>query len=378
MSCLFKIKRKRKGFFYTLFVVIMFVLIVSNISMLRESTYEFDNGYEIIRNNEMAYFVEGVFEDIERSALISGKLSVIAIANYEIENGSFVNSSNTSLITAMLNGTYDGNNLKFIENSTLQDWYESIKILAEGLSYDIEIDINNITLMQKDNFKLNITIDTNILIVDSIVSAAFDKNLLIAQEISINNTEDSFNTVLSKGFIYQQYNICNYIEGLTSSVDWKYGIAYVDNTTTNYTGFSFGTNNMILIRENISKVDDFAGKFIAVIGQTNDNTGALNYIANATNASNLIANGSIIVLDNNKIWLTNLTIQTKHSCFFEAKNAPCFLDRMENSSVFSSKYLPGNRGIGSFINIVYFPLPMQNVLAEGIGDYKLDWKYYPV
>ena len=378
MSCLFRIKRKRKGFFYTLFAVIMFVLIVSNISLLNETTYEFDSNYEVIRNNEMAYFVEGVFDDMKRSSLISGKLSIIAIANYEIENGSFVNQSNASLITAMLNGTYNGEDLKFIENATLTDWYTSIKILAQDLSYVVEIDLKNITIEQKDNFNLIAKINTNVLIVDPVVSAAFDKNLTTIQEFSINNTEDPFNTVLSKGFVYQQFVICDYIEGLDSSVDWEYGIAYVDSTTANYTGFSFGTNNMILVRENISKVDDFASKFVAVIGQTNDTTGVLDYIANATNASSLIANGSIIVLDNNKIWFTNLTTQTEHSCFFEAKNAPCFLDRLENSSVFSSKYLPGNRGIGSFINIMYFPAPLQNGLAEGIGDYKLDWKYYPV
>jgi len=344
--------------------------------MNHDYPYKLDENYKMIRSNEMNYFTEGVFADIGRSFFISGKLAVIAITNYELQNGTFVNNSNQSLVETMLNGTYNGIYLPFIENATLDDWHGSIKKLAEGLSYNIEVTIHKIELMQEDNFNLNITSLTNILIMDPILSASLNRTIPFSKIISLQDLEDPFNTVLSKGYIHQKYLQCSRIEGSYSSLNWTYGRSYVDFTETNFSAFSFPVNTF-LITKNISNVVDFGG-FTAVIGETEENTGSVDCISGAANATDFIENNSIIVLDRNYIWITNLTSQSSHSCFFEAKDAPCFLDRIENSSSFSHKYMPGNRGIGSFINILHFPVILQDYSKEGLGDYKLDWKYYPV
>ena len=378
MLHLFRQKHKKKGFFYTVFVVLIFSLIISNMSLNREFSYKSDETFNMMRGNEMSYFVEGVFSDVERSFDISGKLAVIAITNYELLNGTFVNNSNVSLVTAMRNGTYNGTQLPFIQNATLDDWHNSVKRMANNLNFDFNIEVYDIKISQEDNFHLNITSFSNFLIIDPILNAMLDRNKTISKIIEINRLEDPFNTILSMGPIYQQYLPCDYLQGDSHSVDWNYGRSYVDFTTTDFSTLSFAAKT-ILITKNISLVEDFGvGNFIAVIGETNDTTLSIDYISNVTNATDFILNNSIIIMDRNKTWLTNITTQSNHSCFFEAKGAPCFFDRIENTSTFSSKYLPGDRGIGSFININILPTHSQDPTKEGIDDYKLDWKYYPL
>ncbi|MCK5039571.1 MAG: hypothetical protein KAR87_01215 [Candidatus Aenigmarchaeota archaeon] len=348
-------------------------------SLNREFSFKNDEAFNMMRGNEMSYFVEGVFNDVERSFEISGKLAVIAITNYELANGTFINNSNISLVTAMRNGTYNSTQLPFIENATLDDWHNSVKKMAENLNFDFNIHVYDLEIKQEDNFHLNITSFSNFLIIDPILNALLDRNKTISKIIEINRLEDPFNTISSKGYIYQPYMPCDYLEGDSSSVDWKYGRSYVDFATTDFSLFPPFPVDTILITKNISEVDNFGvGLFVGVIGETKDTTVAIDYIASVSNATDFILDDSIIVMDGNKTWMTNLITETNHSCFFEAKGAPCFFERIENISTFSSKYLPGDRGIGSFINLMYFPDPMKNPTAEGIDDYKLDWKYYPV
>ena len=65
MPYLFEMKRRRKGFFYTLFTVIIFSLIMSNMSLNREFSFKNDEAFNMMRGNEMSYFVEGFFNFLE-------------------------------------------------------------------------------------------------------------------------------------------------------------------------------------------------------------------------------------------------------------------------------------------------------------------------
>ncbi|MCK4551096.1 MAG: hypothetical protein KAT91_04030, partial [Candidatus Aenigmarchaeota archaeon] len=178
------------------------------------------------------------------------------------------------------------------------------------------------------------------------------------------NLEDPFITVKSYGYAKQNFIECEKITGSANSGDWVYGFAYITDEINllNVTDKA----GKVLVTGTITGKSNFNG-FAGIVTEQNDAPVVPPYVFNVTTAKNIILNNSIMVIDNETVWLTNITNQPNASCYFNDRNAPSFLSRLEGENKSDS-----DLGIAAFIHVPSLPVEMQS----GSDTYVIGYGYF--
>ena len=356
----------KKGFVYTLFtiVAVMSIMLVLQVNMSSTKNY-ISHSTEKIRADEVHYIVNGIEKDISRSNEISGRRALLSIINWEITNGTFITNAGNSIKETTLNGTINNGEetLVLMENNTLKDWMITLETLINKRSITTEIVLKNTTILMDSPFNMLMLNNVTLMASDPIIEVAYKRNKTYSNIISIDNLEDPYTTVKSYGYAKQNFIRCQNINGTTHSSDWTYGFSYVSNELNleNVTS----KEDKILVTETISGKSNFNG-FAAVITEQNDASITPPYVFNVIDATTNILNNSIIVVDNETVWLTNIISQANSTCFFNDRNGPNFLMRLEGKDTPDAIF-----GISSFLHIPSLPEEMQS----GSDIYVLDYEY---
>ncbi len=357
----------KKGFVYTMFtiVVVSSIFLVLALNMDKTSTHT-TKIIEKIRADEVHYLVVGIEKDIERSGEISGRRALLALINWEISNGKFVNVANESVKEAIINGTVNnGNeNLTLMENNTISDWMQTLETLAKKRGLKTTILVPNTTVSMESPYTIRVSTNAHIRAQDEIIEVAYKRNTTYSNIVSVKNLEDPFITVKSYGYAKQNFIECEKITGSANSGDWVYGFAYIsdENDLLNVTGKA----DKVLVTGTIVGKSNFNG-FAGIVAEQNSAPVAPPYVFNVTNAKNIILNNSIMVIDNETVWLTNITNQPNASCYFNKRDAPSFLSRLEGKN-----NTDNDLGIASFIHVPSLPVEMQS----GSDIYVLGYEYF--
>lgn len=361
-----KPKVVKKGFVYTLFtiVVVTSIMLILQVNMISTTT-SVSKTTEKIRADEVHYLVDGIDKDIGRSGEISGRRALLSIINWEITNGMFTTMAIDSIEEAILNGTINSGDeiLTLMENNTLINWMTTLEILANKRGITTEINLKNTNTILSSPFEITITNNASITARDIIIELAYKRNTTYSNIIPIDNLEDPYTTIKSYGYTKQNFIKCQNINGVAHSSDWVYGFAYV-SSESNYENVS-NKGEKILVTETVSGKSNY-NTFAGIITEQNDIAVTPPYIFNVTNATNEILNNSIIVVDNETVWLTNTINQPNSTCYFNDRNAPSFLSRLEGKDTADVNF-----GISAFLHIPSLPVEMQS----GSDIYVLDYVY---
>ena len=359
-------KTNRKGFVYTLFtiVVVSSIMLVLQVNMISTTT-SISKSTEKIRADEVHYLVEGIDTDIGRSGEISGRRALLSIINWEITNGTFATVAIDSIEEAIINGTINSGDetLTLMENNTLVNWMITLETLANNRGITTNIIINNTNTYLSSPFSITTSNNAKITAQDAIIELAYKRNTTYSNTISIENLEDPYTTVKSYGYLKQNFIRCQNINGVDHSSDWINGFAYVSNEL-NLENVS-DKEDKILVTETITGKSNF-NTFAGVVTEQNDIVVTPPYVFNVTNATTEILNNSIIVVDNETVWLTDIINQPNSTCYFNDRNAPSFLSRLEGKDTANVEY-----GISAFLHMPSLPVEMQS----GSEIYVLDYDY---
>ena len=302
-------KTMKKGFVYTLFtiVVVTSLMLLLQVNMISTTT-SVSKSTEKIRADEVHYLVDGIDKDIGRSGEISGRRALLSIINWEITNGTFTTMAIDSIEEAILNGTINSGDetLILMENNTLANWMTTLETLANKRGITTEISLKNTTTYLSSPFSISITNNASITARDIIIELAYKRNTTYSNSIIIDNLEDPYTTVKSYGYLKQNFIRCQNIAGIAHSSDWTYGFAYV-SSETNYENVS-DKQDKILVTETISGKSNF-NTFAGIITEQNDIAVTPPYVFNVTNATNEILNNSIVVVDNETVWIAFLILE---------------------------------------------------------------------
>ena len=355
----------KKGFVYTMFTIVAVssIFLVLALNMDKTSTHT-TKIIEKIRADEVHYLVEGIEKDIKRSGEISGRRALLALINWEISNGEFVNVANESVKEAIINGTINnGNeNLTLMENNTISDWMQTLETLAKKRGLKTTILIPNTTVSMESPYTLRVSTNAHIQAQDEIIEVSYKRNTTYSNIVSVDNLEDPFITVKSYGYAKQNFIECEKITGIANSGDWVYGFAYItdENNLLNVTDKA----DKVLITGTVAGKSNFNG-FAGIVTEQNDAPTAPPYVFNVTNAKNIILNNSIMVIDNETVWLTNITTQPNASCYFNKRDAPSFLSRLEGKN-----NTDNDLGIAAFIHVPSLPVEMQSGSDTSVIGYE--------
>lgn len=361
---------RARGFVYTLFAIAMVASITMLLSL--QSAYRPSlHVAEKIRSTELVYLERGILSDLERGTYISGRRATLTLVGAEVTSGSYNNTSNESIKDIMLSGAYNGSTAPLMANATLASWADTVESLSASMGYTPNILIKSVRVSEKGAFSIELLSSAEVFLADERLSMQLNRTGNLSAEMNIEGIEDPFVAIESFGYTKQQITKCNSTAGTGGSSDWEWGTAYVNLTQTNFSNVQ-DKNKKVLIINTISGKSDYGG-FAAIVSESQSDSPPAPYIIGASGAT-AARMGSLVVKQNNTLWMTNITDEPANSCYFEAPGGPSFLDRLEGTKTLSQKYrLPGvNVGIGSFIYVPGLPLELQH----GSDTYAIDYEYF--
>jgi len=173
----------------------------------------------------MNNFLKNLERDAERGLYISSYRAVMALEEYIIVNGRFLEDFDTFFENALLNGTVNQTNTSLMVGSTFPDWIARIQENALSFNLNVNITINNVTIYQEDPWHVKVRSNLTFFIEDITNIASWKTEEYIVASISILGFEDPLYTVNGLG------RVTNIINRTPSDGNYTYKIDDVWNVT---------------------------------------------------------------------------------------------------------------------------------------------------
>lgn len=360
----------KKGFIYVLFSLIVMMLVLA-ILFVREISETLEEPIMKLRVEQGSNFLKSVEKDFGRAIRISSRRALISLINEIADKGIAYNNSEALLAELTNKGTLNNTPVALMENSSLQDWISKIRAIGPRSNYNISVHISEI-FFEPLNFSLKVFAKTNLLFQDLVANSSFNYTKVYSDIVSIEALEDPLIILNSFGKDFNAFNKCDYpyhAEEILSGTqftytrnNWTSGRASI---TSNPSAVENKSDKIAIVRDlcsfnagNLSDLEEFEG----IISEETVNlslpcNGAINlknFIGGALNASNLIRENSLIVMNKESVWENNILDEVDSRCYFIEFGAPVFFDRLENKINKSSEY-SNYYGLASFITIPNLP-----------------------
>jgi len=359
----------KKGLLFSFIMVSLAITLLSLIAVQKSLVFHKREQISIeARINDMDKMYESIIRDVNKASEIIIKRAISVCIGYIVAEGEALDNSQASLKELTWNGTLNETEESLMKNNTLPDWIEKIRYVGDLKGYDINISIDNFEIRPYDSWNLVTEGIMQINISDQGGIASFNKVEKLNYLVSIEGFEDPLyplNTigratnVIVKG--HEEYTEL-IVNGNGNNV-WVYGesVVILASDIADILAVQ-NKNEKILVTDDASLIPILTvNEFLGVVSETNVGVGTtITYIANATNAMNLIENETNILVDgdNDKVWyIDNLKEHTENSFYYASSNGASFLDRLEGELEVQAKYASQSThtiGLESFVNKVYF------------------------
>lgn len=251
----YKIRRNRKGFFFTIATILLIlplILLIMFYSNISDTSNK--DAIARIRCDELHYFVEDIEEDLNRAMVIFGRRSAVYAVDYVVSSGislrdySFYCSplcpmdcntfiynntgSEAAIGELILCGTLYGENVTYMINHTMREWIDRILIRSQELHYNVNITVDSIDVVPMDAWHFYVRVNNKISISDDAGLCHYSASIMeTSTNTSILDLEDPLYTLYTDGHIFKQ--IINCEQDLSLSA-----IAGCSKTDTGYGNFS--------------------------------------------------------------------------------------------------------------------------------------------
>ncbi|MFH1641419.1 MAG: hypothetical protein ABIC04_00810 [Nanoarchaeota archaeon] len=260
----------KKSMYFTLMTIIFlaiftFIYLLPQYQRLSSSMIPTE-----MRIDSMNDFIKDLQRDTQRGLYISSYRSLLAMEQYIISNGKYVNDSGGLFIEALLDGTIYGRNYSIMAASTFRNWIDKIKSESASFNIQANITIRDIRLFQRDSWNVIAAANLTFEISDITGIASWKRDEYIESRISIIDFEDPVYIVSSLGrttntinitpfednYTYYNggWNVSNLVTHLqrsyyTSSTD---GPSFLQRLEGNFTSSEFGIESLV----NLKKLND--------------------------------------------------------------------------------------------------------------------------
>lgn len=352
-----------KGFTYTLFSLAIILSLTTLISIQASSENTLETS-QIIRSNLLLNTLNDINKDLERISYIATKRAILALIDYTVTNGTFINNTELAILEASTTGQYNNTALKLMENTSINDWTASIQDILNKMGIENTIILETYTIRQNYLYDIELTTAYELDLYDPISKIRVKRNITQNITIDYNSFEDPLNTIKSNLLFSTAYISCNltgtYGKALTSktnATNWTVGKVFKSCDTTEIATLS-GTqkSEKILITYNISNLSSSdVNQFKGVISETTNDPGDITIpkIIGTNNAWSHTDNTYTAAMSTEiDKWINNIMTSHGTTCFIEHDYGPTFFDRMEGNTT-NGKYT--GQGIATFIDPTVLP-----------------------
>ncbi len=192
----------KKSQTFTIIAIILSAVIISWFMLSNYSFPKMQKAEQVkYRVMTMNSFYKDILSDFDRAAYISAYRTVLSMEDIIIRNGSYISQFDKSFEEIMVNGTYFGENVSLIFNSTLNAWQEKIKRRANQVGIITNISFSNVEVRHYDPWTVNISLDIEMRLTDIANTAVWQKREKKSTMVSIIGFEDPLYAIGTLGRI---------------------------------------------------------------------------------------------------------------------------------------------------------------------------------
>jgi hypothetical protein len=212
-------------------VFIMVMILV----FLAYKEYAYTDQQKVVetRINTINDFIKSIESDSKRVIYISGFRSLIALEDYVARSGQYFNNMSDiedHFRVAFYNGTVNGTAVDILTNSSYKEYLSRLKVIADKVGIDIDINVTGITLYHDSPWSVNVIVSTNVNLTDQrgVAKWEFDKNYTTS--VSIINIRDPVYSVSTYGRAPNTIRISNFTDFVNATNDTTNLSYHVNNS----------------------------------------------------------------------------------------------------------------------------------------------------
>lgn len=189
----------KKAVFFTFIAILLSAIII--LSFVIHTEYRLRNKMFVIetRIDTLNDFVQDVEKDLERGLYIASFRAILALEQYILENGIFLDDLSSDFEEALLYGELNNSPVSIIQGASFTDWTEKIKEEAEKIDIAIDFEIKNVSIYHISPWAVSVAVNVSFGVSDVKETGAWQRDRSILASIDIYNFEDPLYTINSYG-----------------------------------------------------------------------------------------------------------------------------------------------------------------------------------
>ncbi|NUN11224.1 hypothetical protein HUU53_01105 [Candidatus Micrarchaeota archaeon] len=198
----------KKGFFYSLIVLLLLIPIV--LLVLTSNEFTSANEKDLTRKlvgRELANYAASVDNDFPRALEISSKSAVIALVAEIVSTGQPAVNSTIALESLLLNKTYGGNVSQLMGNNSLSEWITRLEAKSKFFGFDSNVSLVNLSISQRSGFEVLFNATLQVDLVSKYEGINYSRTFSTESRVSTDGIEDPLYTLSSFGLVKRQVSL---------------------------------------------------------------------------------------------------------------------------------------------------------------------------
>ena len=335
-----KIEKNSKGQFFSIITVLMILPLVALSVTFGEAMegYGSDIG-EQIRLKSSYYHYNSLERDLERTSKKIGERSLLSAISHVVENGEGLNSSSKALEELFVNGSINGEDHRLMNGTGIDYWMESIEEISSKRGYNVSLSWENPDVRMYSPKTVSFKFNYSLTVEESNGLFKLEKEDSKPNKASVLGFEDPLVVLGTGGRYATTFEMCDFeyatkqIASGTGNNSWASGKSVVITDGDNLGDVENPGDKILITNDSTteSSINNFAGAVTDF--SVEDSTVDVPYVVDNDLDLQEIRDASRTVVDGNlsEAWeIENLYKMWSKTCYIPNKNAPDFLDRLEN------------------------------------------------
>jgi len=205
-----RVKKSRKGIFFTLIAVSLLGLILFSYSVTYSYTLQEKSAVIESRVDSMNRFLQEVDTDMENAIYIAGFRALIGIEDEVANTGTFVTSTEDSFEELFMDGTIDGQNSSVMVNNTFPYWITRIGEEANAVGINLSLNVTGVNISHVDPWTVRVWLIGDLNLSDLKSTASWNQQKEIYADISVLGFEDPSYAVYTSNNVVKRINTTVY------------------------------------------------------------------------------------------------------------------------------------------------------------------------
>ena len=185
----------RKGYFFTLTVLLLIVLVSFSLVALRDPGFSRDADVKNTRIVEIGRFIDAIEHDAQTALGIAAFRAFLALDEEMRLTNSYIPNLDLYLEELILNGTLNKESVELLEISSMGEWLTKTTRLADYLGVSLLLENQSIHAYQKDPWFVLVDYSARLIVTDTFTNARWNQSILITSELPITHFFDPLYTI---------------------------------------------------------------------------------------------------------------------------------------------------------------------------------------